>query len=66
MSLNVLEIKMISAFKLISLLTFLCGAWGLPNPSTSQEDPVVTKFRTYLRFKSAHPNPEPGYGENLN
>lgn len=29
------------------------------------EDPAVTKFRDYLRIPTNHPNPEPGYGNNV-
>lgn len=54
---------MVYVFNLICFVIFVSGAWALPSPSALQEDPVVTKFRTYLRFKSAHPNPEPGYGK---
>lgn len=26
------------------------------------EHPAVTKFRNYLRIRTDHPNPKPGYG----
>ncbi|ODN00378.1 Aminoacylase-1A [Orchesella cincta] len=34
-------------------------------PSSLQEDPAVTKLRTYLRFRSAHPDPDSGYEQAI-
>ncbi|CAL8079875.1 unnamed protein product [Orchesella dallaii] len=49
-----------SSSRLILMVAYFSSSC-LSFPNTFQEDPAVTNLRTYLRFASAHPNPDAGY-----
>ncbi|CAL8116975.1 unnamed protein product [Orchesella dallaii] len=50
---------------LVLVIAYLLNAVLSFPPIKLQEDPAVTKFRTYLRFETVQPNPQAGYEQAI-